>query len=655
MRRPVLTAIAALVTLASLPMAAGCSAKLGIESPKEGPPVARRPDGTPATTHLVVTQPLEGALLGSRLVMVTGDTDATEVTVNDEVVEVVDGKFETAVRLDEGAGRVLVLAGDASQSINVTVDGTAPVVTITSPTPASFIEGDVLLIEGRVEDAHLDTLEIDGISVSLAADGSFRQEREVEPAAFRIRVVATDAVGHAGYGFTSAIVGEFAPAGERLDSAARLEIGSGAIGTLVDAAEPLISPANVRPLIMNANPVVSEWWGDIHLTGENHGAVNASAVTGVDRITATVRIADINVPLLLDPSVGPNITGTATVTSAVGTLVANVGAAGGRPTVTIASSSVVLNGFRVDVDGLPSGADTLVTNLVRNKVQSSIESVVRAQVPPVISDALTRIPLSHTITLLGHTAEVSGAVRSFTTTSAGLRGVFDLGIEATSVDSSMMAGVPGSLVLGARIPPTGTPSSVRAAVSLDVVNQALFAGWSTGLLEIEIADPQVGSGPLTVGALSLLAPDLRGRAASDAPVSLFIDAVLPPVVQPTEDGLFEVIVPDLHVTATAEGTELFVLSVSLRGDVRIAIEDNEIAVHVADTVLVADAVGAPNGLPEGPALDRLLEGLVGPLLEDYTSLEGLRVPQLFGFEFSDYSASLDRGYLVVEGSLRQAR
>lgn len=613
---------------------------------------------SPSGTRLRVTRPTAGAVLGSSVVEVEGTTNAESVTIDGSVVEVVDGRFVGVVELGEGGNLIVVQAEDLEESIPVTVDSLAPVVEILSPAPGSFVEGNVIEVVGRAVDDDLRRIEVDGQAVAFQEDGSFVWRRVIVPGARRVRVVATDAAGHAGYAATNALVGDFLRPGELAPQAAALHVGSRALDVLGEGVQPYLTSSFVRPRILAQNPVVSGFWGRLDATSERHGAATVSVTPGSGRLVVTVRIEDIRIPVRADLSVGPDITGTAYADAAVAEVAASVGVSGGRPVVTITYTDVDIEGLLVDIDGLWSWADrNLVTAAVRGTVESSLEGLVARYVPPAVESAVERIPTSYGFSVMDEPAFVSGAFESLRVTSGGLSARLAMGVEALDPDPQLAARAPGSLLLDVGAPPTGAERDVRAAMSLDLVNAGLFAGWSTGAVAVDLNQPLVEGTPLSVGVLSLLAPRLRDLAPAAAPVSVHIAPALPPVVQPAEDGSIEVVLPDVRVTATAEvdgaTVELFELSVGITAPVRVSAAGNAISLALGDLQITADAVGADAPIPPGHELDELIAGLVGPLPEDQTSVDGLVLPQLFGFSVTDYAADLEDGYLTFRGRLRR--
>jgi hypothetical protein len=639
---------------AFLLLLSGCVGELATTSPAGG-------TTDPPPDALQILTPANGEVLGAATVEVTGTAERTEVIVNGELTPVRDGRFATAVRLAEGAQTIEVWAGETRASVDVFVDSIAPAITIRSPEPGSEVRGSTLAVTGTVEDATLEQLVVFEDIVDVMPDGSFEWRGDVPRGAYRVRVSARDRVGHTTYAFTSAIVGEFAAPGTLLDRAARLELGASALERIADGVEPLLSPSAIEPRVLDANPIADGFYGHVDTQGYSHDALSIEVTPSTGRLTVRVRITGVRIPVKATLNLLPDVNGVATADAVVGTATFSVGASAGRPSVELVSSNVAFEGFLVDVSGLWSWFDrNVVTRAAEGAVRSSVAERLESGVPPVLEDALERIPTSQLFNVAGRTIRASGAVQSFVAHSGGLALDLDLGVEGVLQDDALVRSSQGSLLFGADVPPAGAPSQVRAAVSLDLLNAALHAAWATGAIDVTIEEPTLGESgmPLTVGTLEFIAPGVgESGLPADRAVHFHIRPELPAVIQPSRDGLFELSIADLRVRvfarSDADEIDLLAFSIALRAPVLVGITDNDVSLTIGAVDLMADMVGPDVGLPKGPALDSFLYALLSPLVMTYGRVEGLEIPQVFGFAFSDVSGELDRNYLVVEGQLRR--
>ena len=85
---------------------------------------------------------------------------------------------------------------EEENSITVKYDNVAPVLTIDSPKDGSYATGDSCTITGTVKEDYLDSLTINGVSVSVGNDGKFSYDASLTPGKNEFKVIATDLAGN---------------------------------------------------------------------------------------------------------------------------------------------------------------------------------------------------------------------------------------------------------------------------------------------------------------------------------------------------------------------------------------------------------------------------------------------------------------------------
>jgi hypothetical protein len=599
---------------------------------------------------------VSGTLLSTNTVEVVGTTSAPAVRVGGTMVDAAGGRFTVTVDLVEGENTIVASAGDAEAAVRVIVDLQAPMVEILSPEPGSYVVGDVLEVRGRATDANLETVTVDGERVEVASDGTFTWTAEVAPGAHRVRAVALDRTGQSATAFTTALVGRFAGEGELLSEAVALHVGPRALGAIADGVEPFLTSSNLRPLLMARNPIVSGGWGRLEALGESHSSPTVTITPRDGTLEIRARLTNIEIPLKAFINWFPDITGTASASAATATIIARVGASGGRPVVTIVSTTVVIEGLLIDIHGLWDWIDrNIVTSAVRGRLESTVNDLASSQVPPAVEGAIERIPLGHELTVMDEPVAVSASVESLRVTPDGLDGTFGMGVEALEPDAAL-GWTPGSVLLDVRGAPSAPYDDVRAALSVDLINAALHAGWSTGRLELFQRHPALDGETVTVGFIALLAPAVRDLAPADSPISLYIRPALPPVVMPSADGELIVHANDIRVVAVAETdggeVELFEVSLGVVAPVRISSRDDEVGISLGELSFSVDQISGA-ALPPSEELDGVISRLAGERAADaFVSISGFELPQLYGFSVTDYGADFtDEGYVVFQGRL----
>jgi len=605
---------------------------------------------------LVIVEPRDGARVSSSAVRVAGTvrTGARQVRVQGEPVAVSAGEFQTTVELPEGPAHIEVTDGEVSAAVDVFVDLAPPRVTIESPALGAYVEGSELRVRGRVEDVSAVTVTADGEPVALDEQGRFDFARTVPRGAYRVRVVAVDAAGHVGSAFTTAIVGHFAAPHDLVPEAIAVALGDEALEAIADTIAPHISPENVEPVVLAANPVASGFWGEVAATSEAHDRAQVTITPGSDSIAVAIAIPNVRVPFEARLPLGIRIHGTTTATRALVEATVQVSALDGRPLVRIVDSNVVLEGLFIDVSGLWDYVDrTFVTSALEGTIQEGIRTAVETKVPPALEAALEGLPLSYDIELAGYTARLAGEVAELRATEAGLRAVLDFGVNPLGLPGSVDA--PGPLLLGLPGAPGGNAfRGVEGAMSLDLLNAALFAAWRVGGLSHSFAELHEPSGRLVDAAvLGLLLP-IEGPAR-DAPLAVNVEAVLPPVVRPTDDGV-EIHAADVRIDLIAqtggEGTRLLTVSAGVRATVRPFVAEDGIGLSVMNVEVSIDGLEDIPGLPPAERLDEMLGELLAPLLEPFTELRGFAIPSFYGLTLVPEDASVYQGYVVFEANLQ---
>ncbi|RLB49520.1 MAG: hypothetical protein DRJ42_20815 [Deltaproteobacteria bacterium] len=608
-----------------------------------------------------ITAPTADQRVGSnavRIVGLVGDPRVREVLVDGEAVGVVRGEFQTTLRLPDGPHTISALGGEHFASVSFVVDGRAPTVIIDEPRPGAFIEGDTLHVEGRVTDATDVTLTVLGEPLELAADGSFHFDRTVAPGAHRVRVVAEDSVGHVSSAFTTAIVGHFGDLDASLPRAASVALGETALEAISAVVEPMLSPTNVRPMVMAGNPIAEGAWGELNTLGEDHGPVSVEFTPLNDALRVVIRVPSISVPFAAPVSGGFTITGTMHVEEALIVVAAGLDAADGRPVVDIDYSQVTLEGVFIDVDGLWDWVDRLVvTRALRGKMERSLNEAVDVQLPIAIEEALLALPSSHEFEVQGYRAEVHGGIASLESTYAGLRAVLDFGVRPIGGRGELPRAAPGPLLLGAGAAPTAALSGIEGAVTVDLLNAALFAAWAVDGLSYRMDEiPDGDGGVVNVGLINIAIP--VDGAPRDAAVAVEVSTTLPPVVEESNTGL-TMAAADIRVRLYApnQGREVLLAAIScgVRAAVSPILADDGLGLRVDEFEVTIDAVDDLGGLPPAEELDRLLGDVLRPLLEEHGELRGFEIPTVAGFDIGADELFVDDGYVVFRGQLAPAR
>lgn len=225
--------------------------------------------------------------------------------------------------------------------------------------------------------------------------------------------------------------------------------------------------------------------------------------------------------------------GWVTVDSLAVQLTLDVGLQNNRPKITLRpnSTTVTVGSIDTDFSGLDGGIINIVASLFNGTIRNLLANTVRGFVETEFNEVIDGVVGSLDVSTLGTSFDVpkldgSGNIRlqfgvNFTDATASTQRLrFGLGTRITPGTTSVGAnslGIPlppGDIPLD---PPVASGTSVRVAVYMGVLNQALHALWRAGFLNVSLGGADVGGG-------------------LPASVSATIQTGLPPVVENLANG-----------------------------------------------------------------------------------------------------------------------
>jgi len=151
--------------------------------------------------NLLLTSPANGTFTNNPSVVVSGTTDpGTTLTIDGSPVAVaVNGSFSHTYAMADGSHTFLVVAKNAAglstqQTASVTVDTTAPSVTISTPLTGSLTKNPVAVVTGTTESGS--SVVVDGVQASVSSGGAFSVAVSLQEGSNTITAVATDPAGN---------------------------------------------------------------------------------------------------------------------------------------------------------------------------------------------------------------------------------------------------------------------------------------------------------------------------------------------------------------------------------------------------------------------------------------------------------------------------
>ncbi|MFZ5813775.1 MAG: S8 family serine peptidase [Bacillota bacterium] len=211
-----------------------------------------------------ITAPADGSFVNSSEVQVTGVGVAETIVhlyvdgeMAAEVTPDASGSFSAALTLTEGAHQITATATvpgtapgsgttDPSPPVTVTVDQTAPELTVISPSEGHSQNHRILAVSGQVAEAHLQGVTVNGTEAAVEADGSFSIEILGREGENLITVVATDLAGNSATQSRTVMVDSGIPELTNLEPSTNQSLAPGDTLTVSFDSEPGLALAAFR-------------------------------------------------------------------------------------------------------------------------------------------------------------------------------------------------------------------------------------------------------------------------------------------------------------------------------------------------------------------------------------------------------------------------
>lgn len=513
-----------------------------------------------------------------------------------------------------------------------------PEITITQPQRGTIAQGDTVTVTGTVTNAS--SVFVNGTSVTPDASGAFSVDLAVAPG---ITVIESHAQNGAAdvrdvravlAGPTKPTDGSVkAPLGAHASPAALTTIGK-SIATSAKALDYTALAQAMNPVYNNTGCLGAK----IDITSIDLSNISVGLQPIANSLTTDVAISNVVVKLHADFKAAC-IGGSTTITVKSSTAHLHgglaVGVSGGKLATSIGTVTVALDGFSMDVGGVPGAVEDLFNGIVRGKVEDALASMIHDKVPGMANNALAGLvakPLS--VAIAGKQATFGVTPKSATITTDGLTVAVDTTVKVETGD--------GALAL-AQMAPFNTDlisqsTGLGVALSADSVNQ-LFGGlWAAGAIDQTL--PMSAVGPVAI----LLDPQAT---------TLDVKLMLPPTVTTGDDGL-ELALGDLMVTTHDDaGNVIQQLALSVKttlkagptqtGKLLLTVGDPD--VH-AQIIQQADSVNRPLTDDAVTGIVSSVWGLVGGMADD--ALAKLPMPAIAGVQLGAPLLSGSAGFLVAD-------
>jgi len=515
-----------------------------------------------------------------------------------------------------------------------------PTLDVVTPERGTTADTHDITVTGHVvDDASGVRVTVNGSDAEVASDGSFTATLAVDDGITLIETHAIDTSGNDVRDVRAVLAGNLAPSDGTLGAPIAARVGTAGFAKVGAALAGVAQGLDWNALALGMNPVYNSSGcnsAKIDIQELTVGTIAIGLTPNDGAIGTAVTIDDVYVKMHVSFK-AVCIGGSTTVQIRSSRAHVNgdlaLAASAGKLTASLPSSSVQLDGFSLDVSGIPGAIESLVKGEARKAAEKALDNVVKAQVPPRASEALGGLlaqPLQTAI--LDHQTTFTITPDAVAIDGDGMLASVDTKVLVSGGEGGMFVSSPSSLSSSA-----WASNDLGVAIADDVVNQLLSGLWASGA----VAPSLSLDGPAGIlGAV--LDPDAR---------SIALDLKLPPVVK-ANGGVLELAIGDaiLHVQ-DASGVEIQQFALSLTTSLAaMPTSSGGLSVTVGDPTIKAQVLMEREaGSTSGDQLEGIVGGawgLVGGLIGD--ALGNLPLPSVAGISLGAPSLVGQDGFLVVD-------
>jgi hypothetical protein len=514
---------------------------------------------------------------------------------------------------------------------------------VLTPERGTTADGHEIVVTGRVSDDNGGVrVEVNGTQATVNKDGTFSATLTVGDGITLIETHAIDSANADVRDVRAVLAGNLSPTDGTIGGPIAARVGADGFTKVGNVLAATAQGLDWNALAQSMNPIYDSSGcnsAKINILELSVGTIGVGLTPKTGAVDTAVTIDNVYVKLDIDfraVCIGGSTTAHVRASRARIDGDLSLAATGGKLTATLPSSSVALDGFSLDISGVPGAIESLVRGEARKAAEKALNNAIRAQVPPKASEALGGLlaqPLQTAI--LDKQTTFTITPDSVSITDAGMIAAVDAKVK--------VAGGEGGIFVSTPMPVSGMTwgqGDLGVGIADDVVNQ-LFSGlWASGA----IAPTLSLDGPAGIlGAV--LDPDAR---------SISLDLKLPPMVRANSSGQLELAIGDAILKAhDAGGAEIesFALSITTTltagptasGGIEVEVGDPTVRAQVLKSEESADAAKI-EGIVTGAW------GVVGGLVGD--ALTNVPMPAVAGMQLGAPSVVGQEGFLVLDVPLQ---
>jgi hypothetical protein len=546
---------------------------------------------------------------------------------------------------------LLGACSDPTVSASARRDFTPPRLDVLAPARGAIAEGNATSVEvrgnARDDESGIDHLTVNGVTVPVAADGSFTTRVTLGPGVTLIHTELVDRESNTRSETRAVLAGDLVPADQTVADGMEVRLDKKLLAALGDATARKLDAVDLDALAKAKNPIVdagsSCLRAKVEITQVHKGAVATTLVPVDGGLALDASIADLSISAHIAYSLACSSGDKTVIFSAksfrlAGPLAVALGP-DGKPRLDASQVSAAFDGFDWGGD-LPSGLRDFLELPLGNALAAFIGKEVQDRLPGLIG-------------YLGgndHSVYVGDQKLVIALRPSALR-VDPNGLYAALDTRLYMSTLPGAVFPRSRaaLPALDAPArALGLAVSDDALNEMLASMWAADVFSVSKELP------------------LGKRLDEVATLANHVEMIprLPPVVEALPDGAgLRVTLADvdavLDLRADGQPTRTAGrLAVTLRATFAASIKDDHLTLTTTAPHLDVDVLPDPSGKP--PILNEDSLRALGDFLTD-TLLQALSgaftnvpLPALDEITVSGATATSGGsagGYLVVTGDV----
>lgn len=528
----------------------------------------------------------------------------------------------------------LVLAGCGASASDII----PPTLEVSSPDRGTLSQDGAVTVTGTAKGGKGLHLTVNGTDTPINADGTFSAALTLPPGMDIVETHLTDAAGNDLRDVRAVLTGELATADGSVAAPVGARAGTAALTGLGNTIANVAGDIDYTTAAKALNPIYNNdgcLGAVINITDVGLSDVHV-ALTPKDKALATDVTLD-NVVVHLKASfkvacIGGSTTITLKASKAHVKGDLGVSVSGGKLVTALPNAAVTLDGFSLDIGGIPGALEDLVRGKVQDGVQGALTSVVRSKVPPIASSTLAQLLAKpYSADVLGHTVSAKVTPTHASVDLAGLYVAVDTNLTVEGGESGMYVASPSPIDESVMSTSTG----FGLAIAGDGVNQLLSGMWAAKALDQSVA----------VSTLPVLGAILDPQATNVA-----LQLKLPPTLNVGDD--LQLALGDAIIDVKdASGTTLQQMALSVSSTLKAGpTQSGKLSIDLGTPTIFAQVLAQSDN--EAKQLtDEQVEGLaqamwsvVGPAAA--SALTKLPMPSLDSVQLGEPKISANAGFIV---------